>query len=233
MNPLSPHRAARPETRMTIGGGRARQGGSGEAGFTMVEIAIALGVIGFALVAIIGILPLGLQVQKETRESTIINQEAKYFMDLIKGDVLGVEDLVDFVGVVEVISLADSSVATYVPGTDFVDSRELVGLLVNSNSTAVTRVRAISSPAVNRGSSGADLAFRYELAITMTPAVSVSLDHPDLPELRSRLYDVILDFQWPVLPGGSLGPNKATYRGMLSGVLTNVPPGTDFYYLLP
>ena len=36
-------------------------------GFTMIEIAIALGVIGFALVAIMGILPLGLTVQRDNR----------------------------------------------------------------------------------------------------------------------------------------------------------------------
>src|SRR5436190_24058151 len=40
-------------------------GRSSNGGFTMVEIAIAVAVIAFALVAIIGILPGGLQVPKE------------------------------------------------------------------------------------------------------------------------------------------------------------------------
>ncbi|MDB6059445.1 MAG: hypothetical protein JWO95_3289, partial [Verrucomicrobiales bacterium] len=53
-------------------------------GFTMIEIAIALGVIGFALVAIIGILPLGLNVQKDNREDTIASQDGQYFMDLLR-----------------------------------------------------------------------------------------------------------------------------------------------------
>jgi len=44
--------------------------------FTMIEIAICLGVIGFALVAIIGILPTGMSVQKDNRQETIINQDA-------------------------------------------------------------------------------------------------------------------------------------------------------------
>src|SRR6266516_2625531 len=44
-------------------------------GFTMVEIAIAVAVIAFALVAIIGILPAGLQVQKENREDTLMAQD--------------------------------------------------------------------------------------------------------------------------------------------------------------
>src|ERR1700683_5220600 len=56
----------------------------GELGFTMIEIAIAIGVIGFALVAIIGILPAGLDVQKDNREDTLISQDAPYFLDAIR-----------------------------------------------------------------------------------------------------------------------------------------------------
>jgi len=56
----------------------------GESAFTMVEIAIAIGVIGFALVAIIGILPAGMTAQKDQREDTIISQDAPYFLDAIR-----------------------------------------------------------------------------------------------------------------------------------------------------
>src|SRR5262249_10809748 len=35
--------------------------------FTMIEIAISLAVIGFALAAIVGVLPLGMKVQKQNR----------------------------------------------------------------------------------------------------------------------------------------------------------------------
>ena len=45
--------------------------------FTMIEIAISLAIIGFALVAILGVLPIGMSVQRENREETIINQDAK------------------------------------------------------------------------------------------------------------------------------------------------------------
>ncbi len=57
---------------------------SGKSGFTMIEIAISLAVIGFALVAIVGILPLGLNVQKDNREDTIASQDGQYFMDLLR-----------------------------------------------------------------------------------------------------------------------------------------------------
>ena len=68
-----------------------------QSGFTMVEIAISLGVIGFALVAIIGILPAGMKVQKENREETIINQDAKMLLDAIKSGARGLDDLTNYV----------------------------------------------------------------------------------------------------------------------------------------
>lgn len=50
----------------------------------MVEIAISLAVIGIALVAIIGVLPIGMNVQKDNREETIINQDATVLMEAIR-----------------------------------------------------------------------------------------------------------------------------------------------------
>ena len=58
-------------------GGRSR-------GFTLLEIAVSLAVIGFAIVAVIGVLPMGLNIQKDTRERTVILQDATYFMEAIR-----------------------------------------------------------------------------------------------------------------------------------------------------
>jgi type II secretory pathway pseudopilin PulG len=63
----------------------------------MIEIAISLAVIGFALVAIIGILPTGMNVQKENREETIIGQDASVFMDAIRSGAKGMDDLTNYV----------------------------------------------------------------------------------------------------------------------------------------
>ena len=65
--------------------------------FTMIEIAISLAIIGFALVAIIGVLPIGMNVQKDNREQTIINQDATMFMDAIRNGAQGVDDLTNYV----------------------------------------------------------------------------------------------------------------------------------------
>ena len=59
----------------------------------MIEIAISLAVIGFALVAIIGILPIGMNVQKENRHETIINQDATIFMEAMRNGDQGADDL--------------------------------------------------------------------------------------------------------------------------------------------
>ena len=65
--------------------------------FTLVEIAISLAIIGFALVAIIGVLPIGLNVQRENREQTIINQDASVFMNAIRSGARGLDHLTNAV----------------------------------------------------------------------------------------------------------------------------------------
>ena len=79
------------------GAGRSDRPALAVAGFTMIEIAISLAVIGFALVAIIGILPTGMNVQKDNREETIINQDVTVFMNAIRGGARGMDDLTNYV----------------------------------------------------------------------------------------------------------------------------------------
>ncbi|HKI69508.1 MAG TPA: type II secretion system protein [Verrucomicrobiae bacterium] len=67
------------------------------AAFTMIEIAISLAVIGFALIAIIGVLPMGLNVQQQNRQETIIDQDAAYWMDAIRSGAHGLYDLTNYV----------------------------------------------------------------------------------------------------------------------------------------
>jgi type II secretory pathway pseudopilin PulG len=65
--------------------------------FTMIEIAISLAVIGFALVAIIGVLPFGMDVQRQNREDTIINRDASVFMNAIRNGARGLDELTNYV----------------------------------------------------------------------------------------------------------------------------------------
>jgi len=79
------------------GRGRREASERSRAAFTLVEIALSIAIIGFALVAIIGVLPAGLNVQKENREETIIVHEANYFLDAIRSGARGLDDLTNYV----------------------------------------------------------------------------------------------------------------------------------------
>ena len=65
--------------------------------FTMIEIAISLAIIGFAMVAIIGILPLGMNAQRDNRQETIINQDASILMDAMRNGERGLDDLTNYI----------------------------------------------------------------------------------------------------------------------------------------
>ena len=67
------------------------------AAFTMMEIAISLAIIGIALVAIIGVLPIGMNVQQENRQQTVVGQDATVFIDAIRNGTLGLDDLTNYV----------------------------------------------------------------------------------------------------------------------------------------
>jgi type II secretory pathway pseudopilin PulG len=65
--------------------------------FTIIEIALCLGIIGFALVAIIAALPRGLDVQKRNREETIIGHDADIWMSSLRSGAKGYDDLTNYV----------------------------------------------------------------------------------------------------------------------------------------
>lgn len=88
------------------------------AAFTMIEIAISLAIIGFALVAIIGILPFGMNVQKDNRQETIINQDATVFLNAIRNGARGMDELTN--SVIAIYNYATPFTARaggYLPGT--------------------------------------------------------------------------------------------------------------------
>jgi len=63
----------------------------------MIEIAISLAIIGFAMVAIIGVLPIGMNTQKDNREETVINQDATVLLDAIRNGSRGLDFLTNYV----------------------------------------------------------------------------------------------------------------------------------------
>jgi len=193
------------------GRGRAR----GEAGFTMAEIAIALGVIAFALIAIIGILPAGLQVQRDNREETIINQDARVLLEAVKS---GGRDMASDLG-----SFVVSTDGVPVQGISTVD---LVRLLSDQNNSHTNVISAMSGGVASRGS---DFALRYQVVNhVLSPTETNFLPRARLfggvgeftfSDLTNQIHDVRLRFAWPVKANGTLGPeaNRYVARTLVTG----------------
>jgi type II secretory pathway pseudopilin PulG len=96
-------------------------------GFTMIEIALCLAIIGFALVAIIGVLPTGLNAQRQNREETIVAHDADVWMDAIRNGAQAYDDLTNYVvSITNFWTSYDSSTglrtATNVDGYDYTGS---------------------------------------------------------------------------------------------------------------
>lgn len=158
----------------------------------MVEIAICISIIAFALVAIIGVLPTGLQVQKQNREDTIIQQEGLFWIEAIRSGARGLDHLTNFVDLIHTetyshvvgqpggtLTIAD---ATY--GQGFTNGQDIIGLLslpklliyTDRNGQTVqfkTRsanalVRALTGSAIEKVPKN-DFAFRYRISTELVP----------------------------------------------------------------
>jgi uncharacterized protein (TIGR02598 family) len=192
--------------------------------FTLVEIAISLAIIGIALVAIIGVLPRGLDVQRENRERTVINQDATIFMEAIRNGAQGADDLTNYVYRVEA---GDTNYS-------FNNGADIIGRLTTPNFTNRAYVRSISGPAVEKppqdnpiirgGSADPGDTFAYRLICENIP---VQTPGPD-GVLAANLHELRLTFLWPILPGANgtnvpARPFRQTFRTLIAGKLVLAP----------
>jgi type II secretory pathway pseudopilin PulG len=205
-----------------------RQNGERQA-FTMIEIAISVAVIAFALVAIIGVLPAGLQVQKENREDTLLAQDGTYFMEAIRSGSYGLDELATYVSRIEING------ATY---SNFNSGAEVVGLLSTPGTTNVATVRAIAGALAEKGPATADVAFRYQLQVQIMPfepmPPTTTNAIPENAVLRAKLHEVRMLFRWPILANGTLGNGRQILRSLVGGdFVTQTNNNTIYYYLRP
>lgn len=168
-----------------------------QSGFTMVEIAFSLAIVAFALVAIMGVLPTGMTVQKDNREDTLINNDGAFWVEALRSGSRGIDDLTNYV---EEVSISDSKnnkntwVARWVTptpsGAKNIDSAEqIIGLLstpkyqLGSDGKVVTnsviaRVRAINGPAADHTKPTNQFAFRYQIESEVTPVYPAPIYTP-------------------------------------------------------
>ena len=179
--------------------------------FTMIEIAIALAVIAFALVAIIGVLPTGLNVQKDNREDTIINQDGPYWLEAVRNGAQGLDHLTNFVqriGVVVVdLGTNFSSIQTNYSfydnplnqkGSNIIGllSMERGGFFVTGSTTQLVlrveaQVRALTGSAVEQGLVNTNFAFSYLLTSEIAPFHRFQVDSTNFVSYATNTFDYI------------------------------------------
>jgi type II secretory pathway pseudopilin PulG len=178
----------------------------GSAGFTMIEIAMAVGVIAFALIAIMGILPYGLNVQKDNREDTIISQDAPFFLEAIRNGAgvppapgalpppnQSLDFLTNYIESITITNITLGGSTNYTVSTAVTNQLYLtngfaiLGLLsmpeiypygqwLGRTNRISARVRSLSGSAAEVGVSNSQMAFSYAMAVEIAPFNSFAMD---------------------------------------------------------
>lgn len=235
-----------------------------ERAFTMVEIAFSLAIVAFALVAIMGVLPTGMTVQKDNREDTLVNNDGAFWAEALRSGSRGINDLTNYVEEIDISNSKGTTnwIATWQTGTSpnrLLNGEQIVGLLSTPKymdlgggsiltNSVIARVRAINGPAVEKGKTTNEFAFRYQLESEVTPVYAAPIytagnnaqkyqfwsDASGLPNvpyqltLATNLHNVRLTMRWPVFEQGNtwgVGRNKRTVRTLASGQI--VPTERD------
>jgi len=231
---------------------RAKQfpaGSGSRAGFTLVEVALCLGIIVFALVAILGVLPTGMKVQQENLEDTVVNQDGKYLLEAIRSGSRGSDELTNYVESIT-IQTVNGPTVVYTNGVpagsmrQISNGQQIVGLLSTPKFDRITgaqrivtaQVRAMTGAANMQEKSMRDFALRYRVRVETVP---FERRPPGWAEdrmapraqaaMRWNLYDVRLVVNWPVLPAGQelrVGNNRKIFRTLVGGELVR----TNLYF---
>lgn len=155
----------------------------------MIEVALSLAIVAFALVAILGVLPTGMQVQRDNREDTLINLDGMFLLETLRSGSRGVDDLTNYV---ESISIATGKFTNeftnlqgpLAPGVTLggplLNGETIVGLLSKPQlelddagkiftNRITARIRSINGAAAEKGNITNDFAFRYQALVEVGP----------------------------------------------------------------
>ena len=230
------------------------------AAFTMVEIALCIAIIGFALVAIIGVLPTAMRVQQDNRSDTLIDQDGNYFMEAIRHGAQGLDDLTNYVYQIALDKYSPSTktyqtnVVYLSPTNYFIPPRRIIGALSVPYGYAPdpadgyfvfqveAKVRSISGAAVEKDPQSA-VTFDYLLTSEVSAfhaydagsafGAASTNDIPQIDKnLQRDLSEIRLTFRWPLSSvTGKTGNNKKVFRALVSGNL--VDSTNDFFFFQP
>ena len=182
------------------------------AGFTMIEVALALAIIAFGLVAIIGVLPSGMTVQRDNRWITIINEEGQFWLNAIRSGAR--EATRELTNNVQDIRIVRPSGPMPPPAIVASSTETVIGLLSRPYSINRAWVRALSGPAFEQGSGS--LEYMMYVMITNSPPLLAT----NSVLTSSNLWDVRLVFRWPVYSASNVGKkSRKVFRTLVRGHL--------------
>jgi hypothetical protein len=195
----------------------------------MIEIALSLAVIGFALVAIVGILPIGMGLQKQNRSETIVNHDASVFLDAIRNGAMGIDDLTNYVmaitntvapyrngvptgrPVIYGYTPAGSSVsgAPTSPQFPLVNGYRIIGLLstpmyvtsgnITYSNHVVAYVRSMSGPASEKFPQNNPSVEDLAFSYRLIPEITPITALAADANLLANLHEMRLSFRWPLV----------------------------------
>jgi type II secretory pathway pseudopilin PulG len=206
----------------------------------MIEIAICLAIIGFALVAIIGVLPYGMNTQRDNRQETLIGQDASMLLETIRSGSHGADDLTNYVYAIantgQSVGYLNPVLAgqmNFIGANSFpsitqwssilTNGANIIGLLSTpeffnngASNHIIAYVRAMSGLAAEKPPQDNAImvgdTFAYRLLCVNAP---IAVDTNALQGYNLRLYDnqreLRLTFQWPLLPNNKADLNNVGY----------------------
>jgi len=192
-----------------------------------------------------------MDVQRENREETVINQDATILMNGIRDGARGMDDLVRYViAITNSVSRYDSAGkqigltitnwftpnnSSFGPGSALTNGFRIVGLLTTPKyipsgkilivNNIVAAFRSMSGPASEKfpqtDASMQDLAFSYRMISEVQP---YGWNSPVSATLQNNLHEVRLIFRWP-WGKGPKAPGRQVYRALVGGsiIQTNAP----------
>ena len=211
--------------------------------FTMVEVALSLAIVAFAMVAIIGVMPTGINVQKENREDTIISQDAAFILEALRGGEASSNltalsaGLVGHIYGVNLTTFPPTAIPNY-PYSPLdivkrlsIPSWDTSGFTTGATVAVSARFRAMSGGLGDTAGAATNLAFNYYVRAQIT-RFSPDPYNVAYNPLATNLHEIKLTFQWPVYddpgittPPTSFGNRQLVVRSIVSGQLVNLTNG--------
>jgi type II secretory pathway pseudopilin PulG len=206
--------------------------------FTMIEIAICLAVIGFALAAIIGVLPLGMNVQRENREETVIDQDGHVFLNAIRNGEMGIDDLTNYVVAItnwatEYDGVGKPRLNTY--GYTYFNSSQDGGAM-NPPMPLISGFRIIgllSTPKYTSMVTRGTLGFRSNYVVAYVRSLSGDASEK-YPQTNAQMHDLAFSYRMisDVVPFTDFERNWTNYTDPLIGGNTNEITRRSNYWMV-